>query len=208
MKIISLAKIVMLTAVLGLLNSCSKQRQDYKIEESKINQNSVSTLLSKNTNSIQSTSSTSSSYNSIQEIIRAYAKRPNIEPSLAGNPDSVNLVNMNTEVANYLHKYPCVGYIDPTHLRDPDFVFVTLIYSCLEENGALSNGSITPNKMPLWLDCVASVIGGIFDIRALIANLGNFSAETVWAATKWAIKRYTGWFLAATLIYHIATDCL
>jgi hypothetical protein len=206
------SKIIICTFFITLLFSCKK---DFKTEGAKSHDTKNIQIVQKSEplnidNSKFSTSAlnSNSQYGSIQDIIRAYGVRPPIEPSLAGSPDSVNLINYNMEVANYLQKYPLVGPIDPAYTRDPDFFFVTLVYSCLEESGALNNGTIVQNRMPTWLNCVGSVVIGYFDIMAVIRNLGSVSIQSVWTITKSLITRYVGAISAGFLLYNIATNCL
>jgi len=156
-------------------------------------------------------STTNSPYGSIKEIYQAYARPPILieeERNEIQISDSANMVNMNVAIVDYLQRYPSIGYIDPAATRDPRFLFATMVYSYLEESGALTNKSIGVDRMPLWLDCLISTVAGYFDIRSVISELGTFSFETVWVVVKTAIKKYVGWFGAALLIYHVVTDCL
>lgn len=207
-----LITLVFCVFLITLMLSCKK---DFKTEDAKLHDTkNIEVVLKSETQIIENskfstaTATANSQYGSIQDIIRAYGVRPPIEPSFAGQPDSVNLINYNIEVANYLQKYPLVGQIDPEYPRDPNFFFVTLVYSCLEESGALNNGTIVQNRMPTWLNCVGSVVIGYFDIVALISNLGSVSMQSVWTITRSLITRYVGAISAAFLLYNIATNCL
>ncbi len=196
---------------LSFLFSCNKEIQK---NDNFSNTTVGTTPAIENSSPLKLTATAQSPYNSIKEIIKAFAKKPITESLQSPNPtptpqsDSVNLVNMNIAVANYLQKYPSVGYIDPAFTRDPNFAMVTVVYAYLEESGRLSNGHMAPNIVPLWLDCVASAVLGYFDVQELIAGLGTFEFGTVWTVVKFAIKKYVGWIGAALLIYHIASDCL
>lgn len=185
------------------------------------NENSLKTSNSKianhpsivNSKGASNSQNTISPYNSVREIINAFARFPIVMDSYnAVDPspisDSANLVNMNTEVINYLQKYPSIGFIDPSYTTDPDFVIVSILYAYLEESGALSNGNFISNRFPVWLDCIISATVGYFDIRDMISNLATFEFGTVWRVVKFAVKKYMGWFGAALLIYHITTDCI
>ena len=196
---------------LFFLFSCNKEVQK---NETFSNTTAGATSNIENSSLLKLTANAQSHYSSIKEIIKAFAKNPVTESlqSLNSTPtpqsDSVNLVNMNIAVANYLQKYPSVGYINPSYIRDPNFVMVTIVYAYLEESGRLGNSNMASNIVPLWLDCVASAVLGYFDVQELIAGLGTFEFGTVWTVVKFAIKKYVGWIGAALLIYHIASDCL
>ena len=199
--------------LLILFISCNKEKvQNTNYSSTSISENFNKAAIATDSKYASTSANLNSSYSSIKEIIKAYAKKPSVEVDAIARvrntkSDSVNIVSMNNAVANYLQKYPAVGYIDPFYARDPNFVMVTLVYAYLEGSGALGNISAAQNYVPVWIDCIVSSTLGYFDVRELIKDLGTFEFGTVWRVVKFAIKKYVGWVGAALLIYHIATDC-
>ncbi len=206
-SLLRLASLLLVTLLLTVF-ACSKSDKSLNEVQSSPDSRLAHSRTAKSPTAIAEGITPNTVYNSIRDIIIAYARPPQWEIVASTIPDSVNIINMNMEVAGYLQqRYPCIGYVNSAYTMEADFIFVAFAYAVMEEEGTLCGGPGN-YRMPTWLHCMIDVVAGYFDVRSMINGLRSHDIETVWRAVKSGIKKYVSWFAAAVLIYDIVTECI
>ena len=113
----------------------------------------------------------------------------------------------NLELKNILVAINPIAY-SGADTQDP----LLVISGILEMYFQLTSGQTPEANMHFPWQCIRDVIGGVLSGAAIIASYQNIVASgaswsTVRAFLWQALRKYGGWFTAATALYRIAKTC-